>query len=91
MRSKIITRGDFLKGTAYATFGVAFGLRGIESLAKTPEKAVLTKSESKMIQIPGGRCVFRKHPAPRYDFIRHLILILSGAPFRRNPAFFGRE
>lgn len=54
MRSKIITRGNFLKEIAYATLGVALGLIGIGCQEKTAEKAVLTESEVKMIKIPGG-------------------------------------
>lgn len=37
-RGEIITRRDFLKGTAYGTLGLALGLKGFEGLA-TAEKA----------------------------------------------------
>ena len=52
-RGSIITRGDFLKGTAYVTLGVAIGLRENESLAETVEKNT-SKSTVEMVQVPGG-------------------------------------
>ncbi|MCK4824768.1 hypothetical protein KA005_53945, partial [bacterium] len=53
-RGCIITRSDFLKGTAYVTLGVALGLKNVESMEKTVVSEVLTKSGVKMVKVPGG-------------------------------------